>query len=100
MEPTNTQIPHIKAASIVAISLNLAQINALYSTFQVITDLLGKERIDTLKFKFESKQPIDSTEMALIFLSQLLDQVHKSAQEHDQIEYRSLDESLKQAMPH
>lgn len=98
MESTSTLIPHIVANAQVPITLNTANINGLYAVHQVLLELLGLERIEALKIKFESKQPIDSKELSFICITQILDMIYKSANANGLTEMRPLDESIKQAI--
>ena len=92
-------IPHIRAGSVVPISLNLGHIQGLYSIYESIVKSFTKEQVESLKVKFESRQPLNSQEMNMIAISQILQIVHKSAEELDMIEMRPLADTIKASIP-
>lgn len=97
MNQTDTKIPHIKANSNVPITLNLSQINGIYGIYQVLLKGVSKEALDALKIKIETKQPLQDIEMAVFSASILLQLIHKSAEDNDMIEFKSVEEAIKEA---
>lgn len=97
MDQKETLIPHIKAGSIVPVELNLSHINGLYGIYQVLLKGVSKEAVESLKIKIESKQPLQDIEMAVYSISIILQMIHKSAEEHDMVEMKPLDDAMKEA---
>lgn len=84
-------LPHLKANSVVPISLSLSQINGLYVIYSHLIEGLTKEAADELKTKIETKQPLNSREMSTVHITQILQLIHKSAEQNNMIEMKDVD---------
>ena len=94
----NVQIPHFKANSIVPVSLNLANINGLYTIYEYLTSTLGKDGAIALKAKIETKQPLNKLEMSVLSISTILYLCHESGKANDLVEMRSLTDDIVSAV--
>ena len=79
-------VPHFRANSIVPISLNLSNINGLYSIYEYLTTTLGKGGAITLKAKFETRQPLTSLEMSVLSISTILHIIHEAGNKEGLVE--------------
>lgn len=88
-------VPHIVANAKINITLGTAAINNIQMTYAWLLEGKGEEDANRLKGKLERKESLTGWELALITITNLLREIHEQAKESKQVEYHSLEDTLK-----
>jgi hypothetical protein len=86
-------LPHIKQDAIVEVKIGTAFINRLHTMMHYLVEG-HEEDVKLLEAKKGSEETLTLWENAVVTTTMLLQEILRVAQENDQVEYRSLKESI------
>lgn len=90
-------IPHIKKDAIIEVKMGAAFISRIQYTLNYLMEGHGEE-LKALEAKQGKEENLTLWENAVVTMSMLLQEVLKIAQENNQVEFKSLEDSMKEVI--
>lgn len=83
-------MPFIKAGSQVAITVSSGVIGDLQVTLSHLIGGRTEEDMADIQKKINDRQQLEGWEIGIVTLSRLLRDIHTSAEQHEQVEYKNI----------
>lgn len=84
------KLPFIKAGSQVAITIGSGVIADLQATLSHLMGEKAEDKISVIQQKIDTKQQLDGWEIGVVTISRILRDIHTSAEQHGQVEYKDM----------
>jgi len=86
----SVKLPFIKTGSQVAITVSSGVVGDLQATLSHLIGNKSEEQMVGIQKKLDGRQQLDGWEIGVLTISRILRDIHTSAEQHQQVEYKEI----------